>query len=118
LRDLTNALLQLPHPERAISELFAVMERLPDSDLGTPGPLVHTLERLKGYEEELISSVRRLPTPLAVWMLNRILNTPLPRDQRAHYLQLLQHAARHPTAPSEATSSAEDFIERQNERMG
>ena len=40
----------------------SVMERLPDVDLGSPGPLVHTLERLHGYENELMRSVRRQPS--------------------------------------------------------
>ena len=33
-----------------------------DVDLGSPGPLVHTLERLHGYEDELMRSVRRQPS--------------------------------------------------------
>jgi len=68
---LTEALMELPSPERAIPELFAVMERFPDAELGTPGPLVHTLERIN-YVEELVASLRRRPTPHAVWMVNRI----------------------------------------------
>lgn len=71
LYQFTEALMELPSPERAIPELFAVMERFPDAELGTPGPLVHTLERMD-YAEELVASLRRRPTPHAVWMVNRI----------------------------------------------
>jgi hypothetical protein len=73
LRELTDALMSVSEPQRAIPELFHVMERLPDADLGSPGPLVHTLEAVKGYEDELIRSVRRSPSLLSVWMVNRIL---------------------------------------------
>jgi hypothetical protein len=48
--------------------MFNVMERPPDADLGSPGPLVHTLERWRGYEPELVNSVRRRMLPA----LNRI----------------------------------------------
>jgi hypothetical protein len=42
LAELTDALMATPDPpEDAIPELFSVMERLPDADLGSPGPLVH-----------------------------------------------------------------------------
>src|SRR5205814_10377679 len=54
LHELTEELMALPQPERAIRALFDVMERMPDADLGSPGPLVHTLERMLGhYEREL-----------------------------------------------------------------
>src|SRR5439155_10043350 len=36
------------------------------ADLGSPGPLVHTLERMRGhYERELVESIKRRPTPRA-----------------------------------------------------
>ncbi len=35
LYQLTEALMKLPERERAIPELFAVMERFPDVELGT-----------------------------------------------------------------------------------
>ena len=55
------------------------MERLDGVELGTPGPLVHTLETLRGgYEMLLAESVRRKPTLLSVWMVNRILNVNPP----------------------------------------
>lgn len=51
--ELTDALISVPEPEKAIPELLGVMERLPATDLGSPGLLVHTLERLHGDEGEL-----------------------------------------------------------------
>jgi hypothetical protein len=51
------------------------MERLSDSDLESPGSLVHTMENYVGaYEDLLADSVSRKPTTLTVWMVNRILN--------------------------------------------
>lgn len=110
LDQLTDALMELPSPERAIPELFAVMERLPDSDLGSPGSLVHTLEGMD-YTEELVASIRRRPTSLAIWMVNRILNTALPPERRQFYLDLLGSVAEHPGANESARDDALHFIE-------
>jgi hypothetical protein len=111
---LTDELMTLPKPERGIRAMFDLMERLPDSDLGSPGPLVHTLERMRGhYESELVESVRRRPTPLAVWMVNRVLNATRAPEQRQIYLDLLRIVAEHPTASDKAQEEARRFIEHQ-----
>ena len=113
LWELTDALMSVPEPEKAIPELFRVMERLPATDLGSPGPLVHTLERLHGYEGELVRSVRRQPSQLSVWMVNRILNTNLSDDARRSYIALLNEALAHPNAPETVPQEVRGFIERQ-----
>jgi hypothetical protein len=110
LRELTDALMSAPEPEKAIPELFSVMERLPDVDLGSPGPLVHTLERLRGYEAELGRSVRRQPSLLSVWMVNRILNMHLSEDSRQSYITLLSEAATHPNVPESVREDARSFM--------
>jgi hypothetical protein len=113
LFELTDALMSVPAPEKAIPELFGVMERLPATDLGSPGPLVHTLERLHGYEGELVRSVRRQPSLLSVWMVNRILNTNLSDDARRSYIALLNEALAHPNVPETVREDIRSFIERQ-----
>ena|ERR1039457_5177359 len=111
LYELTDALELLPEPERCIRPIFDVMERMPTADLGSPGSLVHALERLRGrYESELIASIKRLPTSSSVWMVNRILNGTRDFKQRQIYLDLLRFAAEHPTAPESAKRDAQHFI--------
>jgi hypothetical protein len=117
LVELTDALKSVREPEKAIPEMFSVMERLPDADLGSPGPLVHTMERWRGgYEHELVSSVHRCPSMLSVWMVNRILNTDLPDDTRRTYMSLLNEAATHPSASEDVRESAREFIEFQTRK--
>lgn len=60
----------------AVEPILRLIESNPDKDFGTPGPLVHFMEKFygKGYEEKLISSIERYPTKHTVWMLNRIIN--------------------------------------------
>jgi hypothetical protein len=112
LAELTDALMNVPDAEKAIPEMFSVMERLPDADLGSPGPLVHTMERWRGgYEHELVDSVRRCPSILSVWMVNRILNTDLPDDTRRSYMSLLNEVATHTTAPEPVREDARRFVD-------
>src|SRR6266851_2546205 len=113
LWELTDALMNESEPEKAIHELFSVMERLPDVGLGSPGPLVHTLERLHGYEDELMRSVRRQPSLLSVWMVNRILNTNLSQDARHSYMALLNEALAYPHASKTVREDVRGFIELQ-----
>jgi hypothetical protein len=113
---LTDELMALPNPERGIPALFNLMERLSGSDLGCPGPIVHTLESMQGhYESELCESLRRKPTPLSVWMVNRILNACRNPEERNAYLAVLESAAEHPEASNEARNDALHFIELQRD---
>jgi hypothetical protein len=115
LNELTDELMTLPQPERGVRALFDVMERMPEADLGSPGPLVHTLERMRGhYERELVESIKRRPTPTAIWMVNRILNATRVPEQRQFYMDLLRFAAEHPSAPEVARHEAQHFIEYQS----
>ncbi|MFA7369746.1 MAG: hypothetical protein WC334_08895 [Kiritimatiellales bacterium] len=115
LNSLTEELMLLPQPERGVRVMFEVMERLPESDLGSPGPLVHTLEQMLGhYERELVESVKRKPTPLAIWMVNRILNATRTPEERQIYLNLLRFAAEHPAASAAVRHEAQHFIEYQS----
>jgi hypothetical protein len=118
LYELTDALMAIPGgpPDAAIPELFGVMERMPDADLGSPGPLVHTLESLKEYEAELMRSVRRSPSLLSVWMVNRILNTEVPNDLRPSYMSLLNEASTRPDVPKAVRHDARDFFELQTRK--
>jgi hypothetical protein len=93
-------------------DMFALMERMEDVDLGSPGPLVHALESTgAAYEPGLMESVRRKPSSLSVWMVNRILNTT--RVDRAAWLDLLAVAATHPLASDTTRSAAKAFLAHQ-----
>src|SRR5262245_42760781 len=74
LNDLCQEIAAAEDRASAIRPILRFMERHPDDDLGAPGPFVHLLEKLPGYEPELLVSVRKAPTALTVWMLNRIIN--------------------------------------------
>jgi hypothetical protein len=111
LKALCDELLNIRDVEQCPPIMCRTMERLDECELGTPGPLVHTLEAMAGYERFLGASVQRKPTPLTVWMINRILNVD--RDDREMWLGLLQQAADHPKASMATKLEAKGFIEYQ-----
>jgi hypothetical protein len=63
-----------PKGFEAVEPILRFIKKHPDVDYGTPGPLVHFVETFPNYEEKLIQSVERQPTPNTVGMLNRVIN--------------------------------------------
>jgi truncated hemoglobin YjbI len=115
---LTSELAEINDPEKIKEILFLAIERLsnsneidPRSDLGTPGSFVHALEKLPNYSDELIESIRRYPTPLTVWMINRILNTTIAEQERQFWLNLLHESINHSQATFYVKEQAQDFID-------
>jgi hypothetical protein len=102
---------------RVLPAMFGVMERLPDADLGSPGPLVHSIETLgiPAYEMLLIESVRRRPMYLNLWMVNRILNGEPDKPQRERLLTLLREVRDDPRWEGVASEVAADFLKHQAE---
>jgi hypothetical protein len=118
LHAITGGFKTLPDRERVIPAMFSLMERFPNAYLGTPGPLVHSIESvgIDNYEPLLIESVRRQPAELNVWMVNRILNTNLPAAHRHLLLNLMREVPGHPNVPARVAESARRFLDHQAKR--
>ncbi len=70
-------LLNNTHERSHVIELLLVfIENNPGLDFGTPGPIIHFLEKFykKWYEERLVISVKRKPNFYLIWMLNRVIS--------------------------------------------
>jgi hypothetical protein len=117
LYNITDGFDALPDKPRVVPSLFSVMERCGGADLGSPGPLVHCIESVgyEGYLPQLVDSVRRKPTYLNVWMVNRILNAEIPDGHREQLLELLTSVATSPTASLTVVEQAKEFLAHQGE---
>src|SRR5690349_16033760 len=73
LYDLFRGFRELP--DRAMPAMYSLLERFPDGEFGSPGPLVHELEHIPGFEGLLRASLERQPAMRTVWMVNRLLNS-------------------------------------------
>ena len=100
-----------------IESILLLMEEKPNLDFGAPGPLVHFMEKYykNGYEERLINSVKRKPTPQTVWMINRIINDPkLPNRQE--YMDLLSSITNNNDIDKTVKDMIKSFLEYQNNK--
>ena len=101
----------------AVEPVLRFMERHPDIDIGSPGPLVHFIEqsyRAGGDEREIyvqhvLASVRRKPTAHTVWLLNRIINVA-GASERGSLLRTLRDALNNPEADAATKDSIESFL--------
>jgi len=118
LYPITEGFNELPDRERVVPAMFALMERFPDAYLGTPGPLVHSIESLgvARYESLLVASVHRQPAELNVWMVNRILNTNLSPQHRRELLDLVRSVPEHPKATPRVAEFARGLLAHQTKR--
>jgi len=118
LNELLAGFAALPGCDRVPPALLALLERHPQADFGTPGPLVAALEGQPGYPALLAASLERQPTELSAWMANRLLNSRLPRDERTAWLQRLTAVTSHPKAAAGVRDSAIRFLDFQASRQG
>lgn len=119
LFNLMNAWKMAEDREKAIPSFFTLIERYPHADFGSPGPLVSALETngVKGYEGELHRSLLRKPTPLTLWMYNRLINDENDLRIIKGHLERLRLFGQHPLADAETRSQADLFIKYQEQRL-
>lgn len=110
LYTLLNDFQTIPNRHLAIPAMFAIIERYPDADLGSPGPLVHEIEAIGGYELLLEASLNKSPTALGCWMANRIINITQEYTGRRRWLNFLSKIAADPSSPNSARLEARDFL--------
>ncbi len=92
-----------------------MVEKYPHADFGSPGPLVHTLERYAGkYELYLYESLQRRPTSLTVWMLNRIINAEKEPDRKRDLINRLTALLGSAGIDDETRKVVQGFIEFQS----
>lgn len=74
--DLIDAINEYPEPFELVEPILEIIGTHPRIDFGMPGDLVHFLEQFynHGYEELLVSSVRKNPTAHNIWMVHRCFN--------------------------------------------
>jgi hypothetical protein len=90
---------------------FRVFERHPLCDFGSPGPLVHWLERAyPKYISALAASIERRPTEHTLWMVNRILNAKIEAPTRASLIALLKAAANRADIEESTVLSAKEWL--------
>lgn len=100
------------HPELGTEALFRVYERFPTEDaFGLFWAILSGLEKLPGYEQHLVESVKRRPSLFSLLMVNRLLNYGIRKVGGTDLFSLLEKVAGDENQQAEIREEAKDFIE-------
>ena len=118
--ELTDAWSAAGAGLEAVEPVLRFMENHPSIDFGSPGPLVHFVERFDGpaYVDALVASIRRRPTAHTAWMLNRTINGAENHEARRALVETMKQAREHPLADEAAVAELTDFLEHQSKAVG
>ena len=94
---------------KVITPLFELLERNPLVSFGGPGAIVHYLEKLDGYKEQLVKSIKKIPTLHTIWMLNRCINVH--DEKEREYMNLLRSILSRNDVDNSIKECAKEFIE-------
>ncbi len=81
----------------------------PHLEFGSPGPVIHFLERKGHYESELIHATYKKPNWYLLWMLNRCINDS--SEYRDEMLKALKFTAERTDIDDSIAEDARDFYE-------
>jgi hypothetical protein len=117
--DLTDSWLAAGIGIEVVEPVLRFMENHPSLDYGSPGSLVHFVERFNGpaYLEALSASLERTPTAHTAWMLNRVANAAPTQETRAMFIALMERATRNPAASEDAVAALTRFLDCQRGLM-
>ena len=101
----------------SVRVVLEFMEEHPDVEFGSPGPLVHFVEKFyrAGYEDELLASLSRRPSMHTAWMLNRVINGVKNPDDRARLVDAMRAVGQHALANEQTREAAAHYLERLSE---
>jgi len=102
----------------SVEVVLRFMEDHPSIDYGVPGHLVHFIERFYGpaYDDRVIESIRRRPTPHTAWLLNRLINGAKTPEERMRLIAVMEEARRNPLADARTVAEFDHFLDWQRKR--
>ena len=112
LYDAVDIVEGLDEVKEIIPNIFDFMRKHSKSDLGSPGPLVHLIEKFyPNIIDQLIDSQNKLPTYHTLWMVDRVLNDPnLNNENRIKLIDCLSDIASNPSVESSIKEEAMESL--------
>lgn len=98
----------------AIEPILHFIEEHPSIDFGAPGALVHFVERFcrRGYEERLITSIKRKPNTTTVSMLNAVINGTQEHNAKLQLIEVMQAVGLNPLADENTLKRVRCYLDR------
>ena len=108
--EIMDAMEDYPVPFDLVAPILELIANHPEVDFGSPGELVHFVERFyhHGYEELLMESVLKKPTMHNIWMLHRCYNANDP-ELILKIQSLVEELKKDKTLDSQVRSMIEDL---------
>lgn len=115
LATLLDELLESASATVAINEVLGIFERFPKEELAeTFWYLARGIEKLPGYERELVESVRRTPSEFTLKLVHRLISAGRSEVDGVPLLSLLEEVACKQEVTAELRRSAEAFLSAQD----
>jgi hypothetical protein len=111
LDDLLDQLGERQRDPDVRRELISIFERCPGADLGSPGPIVHSLEKapIDDHVQLLAASLQRRATIMTIWMAERCFRSKLSDRNRSMLLEALTDAGER-ASPGKVAKAIADAI--------
>ena len=108
--EIVDAMEASPQPFDLVAPILELIANHPEVDFGSPGELVHFVEKFyhQGYEDLLLESVLKSPTVHNIWMLHRCYNDNDPNLVR-QIQTLVGELKKDKTLDSQVRSMIEDL---------
>lgn len=108
--EIVDAMEASPQPFDLVAPILELIANHPEVDFGSPGELVHFVEKFyhQGYEDLLLESVLKSPTVYNIWMLHRCFNDNDPNLVRQIQI-LVGELKKDKTLDSQVRSMIEDL---------
>ena len=108
--EIVDAMEASPQPFDLVAPILELIANYPEVDFGSPGELVHFVEKFyhQGYEDLLLESVLKSPTVHNIWMLHRCYNDNDPNLVR-QIQTLVGELKKDKTLDSQVRSMIEDL---------
>ena len=108
--EIVDAMEASPQPFDLVAPILELIANHPEVDFGSPGELVHFVEKFyhQGYEDLLLESVLKSPTVHNIWMLHQCYNDNDPNLVR-QIQTLVEELKKDKTLDSQVRSMIEDL---------
>ena len=108
--EIVDAMEASPQPFDLVAPILELIANHPEVDFGSPGELVHFVEKFyhQGYEDLLLESVLKSPPVYNIWMLHRCYNDNDPNLVR-QIQTLVGELKKDKTLDSQVRSMIEDL---------
>ncbi|MDF2986633.1 MAG: hypothetical protein K0R50_2143 [Eubacterium sp.] len=112
LEDILEELFNSDNPEPSLNAMLSIYERYPDEDNEVLWGMLHGIESIEYYEQNVIESLNRKPSFFGVLMINRLLNAGITAIGNVNLLDTLKLVTVNSSATSYVKEEAERFLQK------